>query len=84
VTIEAIDRASQMPIKGAKVVIHPYRAFTDGSGRTQVRVPRGAYRIFVSGTQHLPYRAEHQVHDDLSVRAELIVDRAPTDADLWS
>jgi hypothetical protein len=84
VTIEAIDRASQMPIKGAKVVIHPYRAFTDGSGRTQVRVPRGAYRIFVSGTQHLPYRAEHQIHDDLSVRAELIVDRAPTDADLWS
>lgn len=84
VTIEAIDRTSHLPIKGAKVVIHPYRAFTDDNGRTQVRVPRGAYRIFVSGAQHVPYRAEYEVQDDISVRAELVVDRAPTDADLWS
>lgn len=84
ITVEAIDGESQLPIKGAKVVVHPYRVVTDESGRAQVRVPKGAYRIFVSGAQHIPYRAEYEVQDDLSVRAELVVDRAPTDADLWS
>lgn len=84
IAVEAIDRASQLPIRGAKVVVHPYRAFTDDHGRALVRVPKGAYRIFVSGAHHVPYRAEHEVLTDTSIRAELILDLAPSDADLWS
>lgn len=84
IAIEAVDKASQLPIKGAKVVVHPYRTFTDDRGHAEVRVPKGAYRIFVSGADHVPYRAETEVLADKSIRAELLFDRAPTDADLWS
>ena len=40
-TVEAIDMESQTPVKGAKVVVHPYRAFTDESGRAEVKDPEG-------------------------------------------
>lgn len=84
ISIEAIDKASQAPIKGAKVVVHPYRVFTDEHGRAEVRVPRGMYRIFVSGPGHVPYRSDGEVMADTSIRAELTLDREPTAAELWA
>ena len=32
ITVEAFDREKQTPIKGARVVMHPYRAMTDENG----------------------------------------------------
>lgn len=84
ITVEAVDGASQLPIRGARVVVHPYRVFTDVRGRAEVRVPRGAYRIFISGAPYVPYRADSEIVADTSIRAELVVDRALSDADLWS
>ncbi|GLQ53957.1 carboxypeptidase-like regulatory domain-containing protein [Devosia nitrariae] len=84
ISVEAIDKATQAPIKGAKVVVHPYRVFTDADGHAEVRVPKGTYRIFVSGPRHVPYRADSQVAADTSIRAELTVDRGPTAAELWA
>jgi hypothetical protein len=84
ISVEAIDKATQAPVKGAKVVVHPYRVFTDADGHAEVRVPKGTYRIFVSGPRHVPYRADSQVKADTSIRAELIVDRGPTAAELWA
>jgi len=84
ISVEAIDKESQSPIEGARVVVHPYRVFTDDRGRAQVRVPKGTYRIFVSGSGHVPFRTECEVAADTSIRAELILDRELTDADLWS
>ncbi len=84
ISVEAIDEASQAPIKGAKVVVHPYRVFTDEQGRAQVRVPKGTYRIFVSGPRHVPYRADSEVTADTTIRAELVVDREPSAAELWA
>lgn len=84
ITVEAIDQETQTPIRGARVVIHPYRVFTDEHGRAEVRVPKGTYRIFVSGGDHFPYREESEIVADTVVRAELAMDRPPTVADVWS
>jgi hypothetical protein len=83
-TVIAIDRESQSPVSGAKVVVHPYRAFTDARGVAEVRVPKGAYRLFVSGRDHFPFRADGEVTADLTITAELSLDLGPSDAELWS
>jgi hypothetical protein len=54
VTVRAVDREKQTPIKGARVVMHPYRAVTDDNGIARVSVARGQYDILVSGSQYVP------------------------------
>jgi hypothetical protein len=83
-TVVALDARSRAPIEGANVVIHPYRALTDARGVAAIRVPKGAYRLFVSGRNHFPFRSDGEVNSDMTIRAELDVDLGPTDAELWS
>ena len=83
-TIVAMDRESQSPIAGAKVVVHPYRAATDARGVAELRVPKGEYRVFVSGRNYFPFRDDHEIDADMTIRAELDVDVGPSDADVWS
>jgi hypothetical protein len=71
VTVKAVDRESQVPIRGACVVMHPYRATTDESGIAQVRVARGQYDILVSGARHIPVYTSVEVNADLTTSAEL-------------
>lgn len=84
VTIVAVDAASRAPVRGARVVVHPYRAVTDAQGVAEVRVPKGAYRLFVSGRDYFPFRSDGEVRADVTIRAELAADRGPSDAELWS
>lgn len=84
VTVEAIDLESQTPLEGARVVVHPYRTFTDARGLAEVRVPKGEYRLFVSGKNYFPFRSDNKVQTDLTIRAELAVDRELSDADVWT
>ena len=79
----AVDLESQTPVEGAKVVAHPYRTLTDAQGRAELRVPGGAYRLFVSGKQYFPFRHDCDVTADVTVRAELAVDRELSDDDIW-
>jgi hypothetical protein len=83
-TVEAIDMESQTPIQGAKVVVHPYRAFTDERGVAEVKVPTGEYRLFVSGKNYFPFRSDGEVKTDVTIRAELDLDLGLSDADVWS
>ena len=83
-TVVAIDMESQTPVKGAKVVVHPYRAFTDERGVAEVKVPKGEYRLFVSGKNYFPFRSDSEVSTDMTIRAELAVDLGLSDADVWS
>ena len=83
-TVLAIDVDSQTPVKGAKVVVHPYNAFTDERGAAEVRVPKGAYRLFVSGRNYFPFRSDGDVKTDVTIRAELALDLGLSDADVWS
>jgi len=81
--IEAIDHDSQSPVEGAKVVVHPYKAFTNKCGMAEVRVPKGGYTLFVSGKNYFPFRKECDVQSDTAIRAELTVDKELSDADIW-
>jgi hypothetical protein len=83
-TVLAIDRQSQLPVPGLRVVVHPYRATTDVDGVARLHLPKGRYTVFVSGKNFFPLRLEGELTADLTIDAELEVDREPTDAELWS
>ena len=82
--VVAVDMESQTPVKGAKVVVHPYKTFTDERGVAEVRVPKGEYRLFVSGKKYFPFRSDGEMKADVTIRAELVVDRELSDADIWT
>ncbi len=84
VTVVAIDRESQAPVAGAKVVVHPYSACTDERGVAEVKIPKGPYRLFVSGKSYFPFRRDGTVEADTTIEAALTVDSGLSDVDLWS
>jgi hypothetical protein len=82
--VEAVDARSRAPIPGARVVVHPYRALTNLDGVAELRVPKGSYRLFVSGRDRFPVRADGEIDADVTIRVELDEDLGPSDAELWS
>jgi hypothetical protein len=84
VTVVVVDAERHTPVRGAKVVMHPYRAMTDERGVAEVGVPKGAYRLFVSGPTHVPFRWDGNLTTDVTIRAELALDLGISDADIWS
>jgi hypothetical protein len=74
VTVEAFDSEKQTPIKGAHVLLHPYRALTDERGMAKVRVAKGCYRLFVSGFQYIAHQSIIDVAGDVTTRAELTLE----------
>ena len=74
VTVETVDKESQTPLSGARVVMHPYKAVTDERGIAQVRVAKGAYRLFVSQSRYLTFGLPVEVAADMTARAELYVE----------
>lgn len=81
VTVHTVDRASQDPIGGARIVMHPYRAVSDESGTAVLRVTRGDYTVLVSGRKYLPTRTTISVHDHMTTRAELEREPPPPNPD---
>ena len=71
VTVAAFDSETQAPIKGAHVLLHPYRALTDETGVAKVKVPKGRYRLVVSGFHYIGYENIIDVAGDVTTRAEL-------------
>ena len=84
VKVVAVDGRSRAPVPGAKVVIHPYRALTNAQGIAELRVAKGAYRLFVSGRDRFPFRHDAEVTADVTIEALLDPDLGPSDAELWS
>jgi hypothetical protein len=74
VTVEAIDKDKQTPIKGARVVMHPYRAMTDERGIAKIKVAKGQYDLLVSASKHVPVCTTVEVTADMITRAELDMD----------
>ncbi len=77
VTVETIDRETQMPLSGARVVMHPYRAVTDERGVAKVRVAKGEYKLFVSQTNYLTFALPVEVTANMTARAELELEPVP-------
>ena len=71
VRVEAVDKESQTPLSGARVVMHPYNAVTDDRGVAEVRVAKGAYKLFVSQPRYLTFGLPVDVGADVTARAEL-------------
>jgi hypothetical protein len=71
VTIETVDRVKQTPVKGARVVMHPYRATTDKNGIAKLKVTKGCYDVLVSGSKYVPVSTTVEVTADMMTRAEL-------------
>src|SRR5262249_61747568 len=74
VTVEAFDSEKQTPIKGAHVLLYPYRALTDERGVAKVKVAKGRYTLFVSGFNYLGHESILDVTSDVTARAELAVE----------
>jgi hypothetical protein len=57
---------------------------TNLEGIAELKEPKGAYRLFVSGRDRFPFWADGEVYADTTIRAELDLDLGPSDAELWS
>jgi hypothetical protein len=77
VTVEAVDKESQTPLCGARVVMHPYNAVTDERGVAEVRVAKGGYRLFVTQTNYLTFGQPVEVTADMKTRVELELEPVP-------
>lgn len=65
------NKDKKSPLKGASVVMFPYRAVTDDHGVAKFKVAKGHYRLQVSRFEHRPFSSSVEVTDDLTVSAEL-------------
>src|SRR5262249_9160988 len=70
VTVEAFDGNTLAPIKGAHVLLHPYRALTDEHGEAKLKVAKGRYTLFVSGFNYIGHERIIDVVSDVTARAE--------------
>jgi len=71
VTIEVTDASTKAPIRGASVVMHPFRATTDGDGIATFSVCKGDYTIWVSAAGHDPVCKYVDIAADYASTAEL-------------
>jgi hypothetical protein len=70
-TVTTVDHATQMPIKGAHILLHPYRTSTDETGVAKIKVIRGRYKLHVSGFNYLPCENTVDIEGDVATRVEL-------------
>jgi hypothetical protein len=84
ITVVVTEAATGAPVPRAKVVVHPYRALAGEDGIALLRVPRGRYTIQVSGRKYFASQTEGDVEEDVTISAELEIDRDFTDADAWA
>ena len=77
VMVEAVDKDSQTPLTGARVVMHPYNVVTDERGVAEVHVAKGAYQLFVTQTNYLTFGQPVEVTADVKARVELDLEPVP-------
>jgi hypothetical protein len=76
VTVAVVDKDSQAPLPGARVVMHPFRTVTDDRGVAELRVAKGAYTLFASQTCYLTFGLPVEVTADMTASAELCLEPA--------
>lgn len=81
--VEAVDAKSGAPVKGLKVMVHPFSARTGSDGISEIAVPSGDHRVFVSGKGYIPHRSECTVSGTYTMCVALEPDRALSEAEVW-
>ena len=71
VTVAVLDAATRAPIRGASVVMHPFRATTGDDGIATLMVCAGDYAIKVSAARHDPVSLTATIAQDHAATAEL-------------
>ena len=71
VTVEVIDKDKKTPVKGAQVVLYPYRGCTDDAGVTRVYVPKGEYKVRVFKDDYADFQTSIEVTGSVALKAEL-------------
>jgi len=84
VTVKVRDHATQEPIEGVQVVIHPFLARTDADGVARVKVAPGDHRMFVSGYNYETFRSSLTVDGDVGLEAELVREHEEDPGDLYA
>lgn len=81
-TVQAVDVDKDTPVERARVQMHPYRGVTDENGRLKLRVPKGSFKLVVSGKDYISTSMDIEVTEDTTTRVGLI--HEPTDDEkLW-
>jgi len=71
VTIEVKDKESKAPLENADVALNIYRAVTSSEGVTKLRVPKGAYDVYVWKSDYTAFETKAEVTDDMTLQVEL-------------
>jgi hypothetical protein len=71
VMVAVFDGATQTPVSGASVLLHPYRGRTDESGVAKLKVTQGRYKLYISGFNYIPYENDIEVSGDFGACVEL-------------
>jgi hypothetical protein len=71
VTINVVDYDKRIPIGGATVVLHPYRAVTDAAGVAKIRVTKGRYDALVSAKRYAPFSVPIEADANVAATVEL-------------
>lgn len=64
VRIEVTDIETKAPLRGATVVLHPFRATTDANGIATLSVGKGDYTMMVSAAKHDPVTRYVTINED--------------------
>ena len=85
VTVTVHDQATEAPLAAVEVHVGPYRAATDGDGRTRVDVPTGDYDLYVRKAGYAPHTGRVAVTGDvaLQVAAAPAPDIDADDEQVW-
>ncbi len=83
VTVKVRDHATQAPVEGVQVVVHPFQARTDADGVARVKVAPGDHRVFVSGYNYETFRTSLTVGGDVGLEAELVREHEEDPGDLY-
>jgi len=82
--IEAVDAVTNAPVPKAKVVVHPYRGWTNEHGVAEVRLPKGAYTVFVSRSPYFAFKSSGEITEDMTLQAVMHEDREYSAAEMWA
>lgn len=77
VAVTAIDHATQAPIAGAIVTMHPFRGATGPDGVARLAVARGTYQLFVSGFEYVAQRHAVTIDGPYEHHVELVTEPEP-------
>ena len=71
VTVEVTDKRTKAPIKGAYVVVQPYRGHTDEGGVATLEITEGKHELYVSIDNYATFHTTIEATGDVTVKAEM-------------